>query len=100
MVVERDHGRSGVARRRLGDEVVEQVGVAAVEAVEDADDDEDRAELGPQRIDPLRRRPSRRQPTGRPPRRGGRDEDLVRREPAAWPRRDRRRARRPRRASR
>ena len=41
------------ARRGLRDEVLEQVGVAEVQAVEDADDDEDRAERRRERIDPL-----------------------------------------------
>ena len=36
----------GATGRRLGDEVVEQVGMAAMEAVEDADDDEGRTERG------------------------------------------------------
>ena len=53
VVVEGDDRRSGVARRRLRDEMLEQVGVPEVQAVEDADDDEDRPELRAELIDAL-----------------------------------------------
>ncbi len=60
VVVERDHGRCGPAPAGLGDEVLEQVAMAEVEPVEDADHDEDRARLPRQRVDavdhPHRRR--------------------------------------------
>ena len=60
VVVEGDDGRRGAAAAGLGDEVLEQVAMAEVEPVEDADDDEDRARLPRQRVDavddPHRRR--------------------------------------------
>ena len=65
---------------RLADEVVEQVGVAAMEAVEHADDDEERAVVGLERVDALADRivlpRSRRRSRGA----GGVEQDLVRRE--------------------
>ena len=90
MMVEGDDGRSRGAGRGLADQVPEQVGVAEVEAVEHADDDEDRAEVGLERLDALDRRPS---PVsgdrgGRRGCRGRGDEDLVGGEPTACRGRD------------
>ena len=84
MMVEGDDRRPGGARRRLADEVLEQVRVPEMHAVEDADDDERRAELGSEGIDPVDdvHRARRQADRGRPPR-GRRHEDLVRCEPAA-----------------
>jgi len=52
MVVEGDHRRPRPSCRRLDDEVSEQVEMAEVEAVEDTDDDECRAQFRPERLDP------------------------------------------------
>ena len=86
VVVEGDDRRPGATGRRLGDEVVEQVCVAAMEAVEDADDDEGRTELGASASMPwttsigVRRRAAAA---------AGRDEDLVRGETSRSTRGDR-----------
>ena len=48
MGIERDDGRTRGSRLGLADQVLQQVGVAAMEPVEHADDREDRAVLGPQ----------------------------------------------------
>ena len=53
MVVERDHRWPSVAFGRLPREVVQQVGVPAVEPVEHADDDEQPAVAGVERLDTL-----------------------------------------------
>jgi hypothetical protein len=53
MMIERDHGRPRSPPGSLGHEVVEEVGVAQVHAVEDADDHEGRTQLRPKRIDAL-----------------------------------------------
>ena len=47
-----------------GDEVLEQVGMPEMHPVEDADDDEDRAELRPELVDPVDDVHRRPQPTG------------------------------------
>ena len=51
MVVERDDARVRLPLKGLADEVVQQVDVPLVQAVEDADDREDRAVLGAQPVD-------------------------------------------------
>ena len=53
MGVERDDGRIGRADLGFADEVLEEVGVAAVQAIEHADDREDRPVLGPEGRDPV-----------------------------------------------
>ena len=52
MGVERDDGRLRRAALGFVDEMLEEVGVTAMQAVEDADDREDRTVLGPQPVDP------------------------------------------------
>ena len=53
MVVEGDDRRPGAARRGFGHEMLEQVRVPEMHPVEDADDDEDRAELRAKLVDAL-----------------------------------------------
>ena len=52
MVVERDDRRPGVPDARLHPKVLEQVPMATMQAIEHADDGEDRAVRGPQALDP------------------------------------------------
>ena len=52
VMVEGDDRRACAARRRLRHQVLEEVGVAEVEPVEDADDHEHRPESGLEALDP------------------------------------------------
>ena len=64
MMIEGDDGRSGGAGRCLSNEVPKQVRVAEMETVEHADDDEDPAEIGLERLDALDHEHRRCQATG------------------------------------
>ena len=93
VVIERDDGRPRRPAPGRPAELAEQVGMAEVEAVEDADDDEQWPVAWPKRVDPRHDR----HPTDGGPIRGHRaishprsvDEDLVGRQPAVVPRGDR-----------
>ena len=66
MGVEGDDRRPGTAGRRSTNEMLEQVGVSEMHAVEDADDDERRAERRTKGIHALDDMHARRQATGTP----------------------------------